>query len=219
MLPINELFETVQGEATFTGTPSIFVRLQSCPVGCPWCDTKHTWTLKQENLVSFSTLEAKTKEDDRYARLSETDICKQCQTFIARHVVITGGEPCLYDLCLLTQLLEDAGFSTQIETSGTFPVRCDRRTWVTVSPKLDMPGGLEVLQQALDRANEIKMPIGKMADVVKYQNRIMPRLGSDVVTWFQPLSLNQSATAICLQAARMHHGKVSIQTHKYIGAR
>ena len=41
--PINEIFQTIQGEGVFTGLPAIFVRLQGCPVGCPWCDTRHTW--------------------------------------------------------------------------------------------------------------------------------------------------------------------------------
>ena len=43
--PINEIFQTIQGEGVFTGVPAIFVRLQGCPVGCPWCDTRHTWVV------------------------------------------------------------------------------------------------------------------------------------------------------------------------------
>ncbi len=42
--PINEMFQTLQGEGYFTGVPAIFIRLQGCPVGCAWCDTKHTGT-------------------------------------------------------------------------------------------------------------------------------------------------------------------------------
>ena len=41
--PINEMFQTLQGEGYFTGVPAIFIRLQGCPVGCAWCDTKHTY--------------------------------------------------------------------------------------------------------------------------------------------------------------------------------
>ena len=44
LFKINELFETIQGEGTFTGVPSIFLRLQGCPVGCSWCDTKQVNT-------------------------------------------------------------------------------------------------------------------------------------------------------------------------------
>ncbi len=46
----------------------------------------------------------------------------------ARHVVITGGEPCIHDLTPLTTLLEQNGFSCQIETSGTHEVRCSPNT-------------------------------------------------------------------------------------------
>lgn len=51
--PINEMFQTLQGEGYFTGVPAIFIRLQGCPVGCAWCDTKHTWE-KRGSEVSFS---------------------------------------------------------------------------------------------------------------------------------------------------------------------
>ena len=48
---INEIFETIQGEGHFTGIPSIFIRLQGCPVGCSWCDTKHSWFVNEENRI------------------------------------------------------------------------------------------------------------------------------------------------------------------------
>lgn len=50
--PINEIFQTLQGEGVFTGVPAIFVRLQRCPVGCSWCDTKHTGTVTGKSLFS-----------------------------------------------------------------------------------------------------------------------------------------------------------------------
>ncbi len=50
------------------------------------------------------------------------------QGYTARHVVITGGEPCIHDLMPLTDLLEKSGFSCQIETSGTHEVRCTPNT-------------------------------------------------------------------------------------------
>ena len=53
---INELFETIQGEGSFTGQPSIFIRLQGCPVACSWCDTKHTWEINLDQQVSASDM-------------------------------------------------------------------------------------------------------------------------------------------------------------------
>ncbi len=63
-LNINEMFETIQGEGAHTGIPSIFVRLQGCPVGCPWCDTKHTWEIKSDLSVSPQAVISKGEESE-----------------------------------------------------------------------------------------------------------------------------------------------------------
>ena len=63
-LSINEMFETIQGEGAHTGIPSIFVRLQGCPVGCPWCDTKHTWTLEDALVTTAQAVIAKNEALD-----------------------------------------------------------------------------------------------------------------------------------------------------------
>lgn len=133
--PINEMFQTLQGEGYFTGVPAIFIRLQGCPVGCAWCDTKHTWDKLADREVSLFSILAKTKESDKWGPASSEDLLAIIgrQGWTARHVVITGGEPCIHDLTQLTSLLEQNGFSCQIETSGTHEVRCSPNTWVTVS--------------------------------------------------------------------------------------
>lgn len=66
--PINEMFQTLQGEGYFTGVPAIFIRLQGCPVGCAWCDTKHTWDKLADREVSLFSILAKTKESDKWGR-------------------------------------------------------------------------------------------------------------------------------------------------------
>ncbi len=128
--PINEMFQTLQGEGYFTGVPAIFIRLQGCPVGCAWCDTKHTWDKLADREVSLFSILAKTKESDKWGPASSEDLLAIIgrQGWTARHVVITGGEPCIHDLAPLTSLLEQNGFSCQIETSGTHEVRCTPHT-------------------------------------------------------------------------------------------
>lgn len=54
--PINEMFQTLQGEGYFTGVPAIFIRLQGCPVGCAWCDTKHTRDKLADREVSLFSI-------------------------------------------------------------------------------------------------------------------------------------------------------------------
>lgn len=105
---------------------------------------------------------SKTEEDDRWASLDADSIIMQFEAkgYTARHVVITGGEPCLYDLRPLTAVLEGRGYQCQIETSGTQPVQCSEKTRVTVSPKVNMRGGYDVLTPSLLRADEVKHPSG-----------------------------------------------------------
>lgn len=104
--PINEMFQTLQGEGYFTGVPAIFIRLQGCPVGCAWCDTKHTWEKLEDREVSLFSILAKTKESDKWGAASSEDLLAVIgrQGYTARHVVITGGEPCIHDLLPLTDL-------------------------------------------------------------------------------------------------------------------
>jgi 7-carboxy-7-deazaguanine synthase len=220
-LPVNEIFQTVQGEATYTGTPAIFIRLQGCPVGCPWCDTKHTWLVSVDRKVEIEAMMRKEKDADTFAFMTPEDLVAECLALQARHVVITGGEPCLYDLFPLTSALFEAGFSVQIETSGTREVLADCRTFVTVSPKVEMPGGFQVQASALHRANEIKMPVGKIDDIWKLIS-VLKTAGDDFmppVIWLQPLSQSPKATALCVDQATKHGWRISIQTHKYLGVR
>ena len=217
--PVNEIFETIQGEAVFTGTPAIFVRLQGCPVGCAWCDTKHTWATAPEHAVSSKLMLAKASDSPVYTQMTVDELLATLQRYAARHVVITGGEPCLYDLVPLTSALLDSEYCVQVETSGTHEVRADDRTWVTVSPKLNMPGGFSVLDAALQRANEIKYPVGKPVDVENLRACILPLTKAGVPVWLQPLSQSKSATALCVEAATNNGFRVSIQTHKFLGLR
>lgn len=218
-LPVNEVFETVQGEARFTGTPAIFVRLQGCEVGCPWCDTKHTWLLDPDQKRASDEVMAKTDDSPTWADMLPTFLANYLEdSFQARHVVITGGEPSVYDLRPFTAALIMRGYSVQLETSATQPIRVDPNVWVTVSPKIDMPGGFKVRRDSMLRADEIKHPVGKMADVEKLESILpMKREGAEV--WLQPLSESRKATALCVQVATERGWRVSIQTHKAAGLR
>ena len=63
---INEVFESLQGEGAHTGVPSIFIRLQGCPVGCPWCDTKHTWEIDLNLKVEASVVMAQNVDTEQW---------------------------------------------------------------------------------------------------------------------------------------------------------
>jgi 7-carboxy-7-deazaguanine synthase len=215
-LPINEVFETIQGEATFTGTPSVFIRLQGCPVGCAWCDTKHTWEMKGD-VIPIKSMIDKTKDTDSYSPMSIPEIMEMLKQYRATHIVLTGGEPAMYDLTDLTTKLIGYGYSVQLETSGTFEIKVHEGTWITLSPKVDMAGGYKVLPSALAFADEIKYPVGKQKDVDTLKE-LLEFTHTDSI-WLQPLSQSEKATKLCIEQATINNWKISIQTHKFIGVR
>lgn len=219
-LKINEMFETIQGEGVKTGVPSVFVRLQGCPVGCPWCDTKHTWTLDDAFLTTSDAVLSKTQESEAFFDCGDEELLAlfAARRYQARHVVITGGEPCMYDLRAITSLLHARGFTTQIETSGTYEVLCHEDTWVTVSPKVDMKGGMPVLTSALLRANEIKHPVAMQKHVEELDELLARIEGREpAFICLQPISQQQRATDLAIATCIARNWRLSLQTHKFIG--
>jgi 7-carboxy-7-deazaguanine synthase len=215
---VNEIFETLQGEATFTGTPSVFIRLQGCEVGCHWCDTKHTWAIEHTKTIPIADMMGKTQDAPTASPMSVKDILDILKTFRARHIVITGGEPAIYNLNPLTAELYLEGYSIQLETSGTHVIECHPSVFITVSPKVGMAGGFEVLQECLEMADEIKYPVGKLKDVEILKSQILTNCFTENI-WLQPLSQNNTSTKICVEQATINGWRVSIQTHKFIGMR
>ncbi|USR64149.1 7-carboxy-7-deazaguanine synthase QueE [Providencia stuartii] len=217
--PINEIFQTLQGEGVFTGVPAVFIRLQGCPVGCSWCDTKQTWEKEQDKQTTLGDIALKTLDSDSWAMADSDALIQLMKTkgFTAKHIVITGGEPCIYDLMPLTESLEQSGYQCQIETSGTYPIQCSEQTWVTVSPKVGMKGGLKVLAQAVNRANEVKHPVARGKDIEALEAILALRtsVNSPIVA-LQPISQKTAATKLCIETCIQRNWRLSIQTHKYL---
>lgn len=217
---INEIFESIQGEGAMTGVPSIFIRLQGCPVGCAWCDTQHTWTLAEEFQSSAASVLAKTKESQNWFSASAEQLLQilKDKHYTAKNVILTGGEPCMYDLRPLGQTLIDAGYSVSVETSGTFEVLVTADTWVTVSPKVDMKGGYAVREDAMLRANEIKHPIAMdkhiedLDKLLLFATQTPPPL-----VYLQPISQQKRATELAVKTCIKRNWRLSLQTHKFIG--
>ena len=216
---INELFETIQGEGSFTGQPSIFIRLQGCPVGCSWCDTKHTWEIALEQQVSASEMLNKAQENQRWSELNVAQILKVVEDkgFMAKHLVITGGEPCINDLGPLCLAFEQQGFSCQVETSGTFEVKVSDKCWVTVSPKVNMRGGYGILNSAMLRANEIKHPVATEQHVDDLKRLLSQHKITDTQVYLQPISQKKHATELAIATCIANNWRLSVQVHKYIG--
>lgn len=148
---ITEMFHTIQGEATFTGTPSLFIRTQGCDVGCSFCDTKFTWKFyEQDNLPKhtplFNPIKMK-KFNQKKGQFLQENVHKEKHLFSipvefydefaqeirawsnnvaqhTKHIVLTGGEPLRQkDLWRFYEsILQNTLFRMQLETSGTSEV-------------------------------------------------------------------------------------------------
>ena len=114
--PVMEAFATVQGEGAHVGTPSWFLRLGGCDVGCVWCDVKESWDADAHPKLGLQAIVDAAVESGR------------------KVVVVTGGEPAMHNLAPLTEALKSAGLQTHIETSGAHPLTGDW-DWITLSPK------------------------------------------------------------------------------------
>jgi 7-carboxy-7-deazaguanine synthase len=216
---VNEVFDSLQGEGAHTGRPCTFLRLQGCPVGCPWCDTKYTWSNGLP--ASWDNIVAKTAKtpDERCATLFVDELVRHMRERAPRHVVISGGEPAIYDLLPLTDGLLHAGKTCQVETSGTHKLSIHANAWVTCSPKVNMPGGYAVREDVLQRADEIKMPVGKGRDVELLRMHVLPHIRPGIPIYLQPLSCSSRATAVCIEQATRNGWMVSLQTHQLAGLR
>jgi len=216
---INELFETIQGEGSFTGQPSIFIRLQGCPVACSWCDTKHTWEIELSDKVTKKIMLAKLQETSQWAAMTVAQILALVKEkgFQAKHIVITGGEPCMVDLTPLCEAFEELDYTTQVETSGTFEVHASDKCWITVSPKINMRGGYPILNSAMLRANEIKHPVATEQHVNDLKALLSEHNIESTPIYLQPISQKARATELAIETCIANNWRLSVQVHKYLG--
>lgn len=189
------------------------------------CDTKHTWDKKDSEVIPFAEMLGKAKDSSEWADTPVETLVAFLAGQPERHIVITGGEPCMYDLTELTAKLLAFGKSVQIETSGTSEIKAHDGVFITLSPKIGMPGGLKVLMSAAYLADEIKMPVGKMKDVETLetflsQRRVMMVSDDDEIpVYLQPLSQSEKSTELCIEQARQNGWRLSAQLHKYLKIR
>lgn len=192
--PVMEHFYTLQGEGYHQGRAAYFVRLGGCDVGCVWCDVKESWD---------ASLHPPMTVDEIISHISATP---------AEMVVITGGEPLMYDLEPLVDALQDNGYSVHIETSGAYPLS-GHPDWICVSPKKFKAPLPEVLLQA----HELKVVVYHKSDLdwaEKHAELVSPRCR----LYLQPeWSRNQDMTPLIVDHIKRHpRWEFSLQMHKYI---
>ena len=193
-LPVMEDFYTLQGEGFYSGRAAYFIRLAGCDVGCHWCDVKESWDKEKHPLVSISDLVKKVKE-------SGTDF-----------VVITGGEPAMYNLTELTDALKETGIEIAMETSGAYSIK-GSIDWICLSPKkFKLP-----LEENYTKAHELKMIIFNRHDL-KWAEELKQKVSANCKLYMQP-EWDKSADVLPMMidyVKRNTEWTLSLQTHKYL---
>ncbi len=194
-LPVMEHFYTIQGEGYHSGKAAYFIRLAGCDVGCVWCDVKESWHTKG------------------YPVLTIDKILDSVKKHPSEIVVITGGEPLMYNLNNLTSALIKNGFKTHIETSGAHPPS-GYWDWITVSPKkFKAP-----LKEAIERANELKIIVYNKSDFKWAEEHADKISKTDCKLYLQPewSKQNDMMPLIIEYVKNNPKWNISLQTHKYL---
>ncbi|PJE45978.1 MAG: 7-carboxy-7-deazaguanine synthase QueE [Sediminibacterium sp.] len=189
-----EAFYTLQGEGAHQGRAAYFIRLGGCDVGCVWCDVKDSWDVTKHPIVSIDEIVAKAI------------------SYPGRLAVITGGEPLMHQLDALTNALHMAGFETNIETSGSWPLS-GHWDWICLSPKkFKAP-----LDEVIVKAHELKVVVFNKHDFTwaeKYASLVNP----SCKLYLQP-EWDKAAemTPLILDYIQANpQWRLSLQVHKYL---
>ena len=201
-LPVVETFHSLQGEGLHSGRSAFFLRLAGCDVGCPWCDTKHSWP------------------EENHPRRAVGELARQALEAThqgAAFVVVTGGEPLQHDLGPLCSALQDVA-PLHLETSGVHTLS-GRFDWITLSPKRHAPPRPKLLA----RCQELKVVVAEEADLAFAEamaaaasegNQQGPHL------LLQPAWNNTRGLALAIAHVQRHPAwRLSLQSHKLLGLR
>jgi len=192
-LPIMESFYTIQGEGYYSGSAAYFIRVAGCDVGCHWCDVKESWDSNIHPVISITMLV------DNAIKHSKM-------------VVITGGEPLMWNMNPLTKLLKQNGIKVHVETSGSNTLT-GSWDWICLSPKKRKLPSDEVYL----RANELKVIVFNKHDLI-YAEEQSKKVNKKCILFLQPEwdKKDEMLPIIVDYIKKNDKWKISLQTHKYL---
>jgi organic radical activating enzyme len=194
VLPVMEEFYTLQGEGFNTGQAAYFIRVGGCDVGCKWCDVKESWNANDFPPVSTDL------------------VVEHAMAWPAKAIVVTGGEPLLYNMDYLCDELHQRSIRTFLETSGSQPLS-GSWDWICVSPKKDAPP----LTEVANLANELKVIIRDDTDF-QWGEENTHLVSESCLLYLQP-EWSQRATMmprIIRYIQENPKWRISLQSHKYM---
>lgn len=194
MLPLMEEFYTIQGEGFNTGKAAYFIRLGGCDVGCHWCDVKESWDASLHPLTAAGV------------------IVQNALKYPGKAVVITGGEPLIYNLEYLTRQLQQNGIVTFLETSGAYPLS-GSWDWICLSPKKFKAPRPDVTALA----DELKVIVFNKSDF-KWAEEHAQMVGTNCKLYLQPeWSRSKEVTPLIIDYVMANpKWEISLQTHKFL---
>ena len=194
MLPLVEDFYSLQGEGYHTGKAAYFIRLGGCDIGCSWCDSRFSWDPLLHPLAA-------TDEIVERVINSGTD-----------SVVVTGGEPLIYNLDYLCSRFKKMKIQTFIETSGAYPLSGDW-DWICLSPKRNMPP----LDEICGAADELKVIIQERNDF-EWAEKYRYMVGNECRLYLQPEwgRFDTIIHEIVKYIKSNPYWTISLQSHKYM---
>jgi len=193
VLPLMEAFYSIQGEGSHTGKASYFIRIGGCDVGCHWCDVKESW-------------------DEKLHPATKTDIIVEDAKKHAKTVIITGGEPLMWNMNYITKSLKREDIQVHIETSGAYSLS-GTWDWICLSPKKSkMP-----LPEIYPVADELKIIIFNKHDFKFAMNEAL-KVSSKCKLYLQPeWSNKEKMTPLIIDFVLENpQWNISLQTHKYL---
>ena len=190
-----EEFYSLQGEGFQTGQVAWFIRIGGCDVGCHWCDVKESW------------------DSAKYPPLPVDPLVQRAASCPAKAVVVTGGEPLLYNLDYLCQRLKAYSITTFLETSGSAPLS-GIWDWICLSSKKEAPPRDEILSLA----NELKVII-ECQDDFDWAEKNAGLVNNQCKLYLQPeWSVSESVTPVIVEYIKDHpEWRISLQSHKFMG--
>lgn len=194
LLPIMEHFYTIQGEGFQSGRAAYFIRIGGCDVGCHWCDVKESWEAANHSLYPIDKIVKFTDEAS------------------SPLVVITGGEPVMYNLLPITTALKQLNKTVCLETSGAYTLSGDF-DWICLSPKKNKAP----LEEYYKVAHELKVIIFNMNDF-KWAETHKEKVNKNCKLYLQ-VEWSKSETMLpkVIQYVKDHpEWTISVQSHKYI---
>jgi organic radical activating enzyme len=193
-LPIMEYFYTIQGEGFYSGRAAFFIRTAGCDVGCVWCDVKESWDADKHPLQSIDFLIDEVQK-------SGTEL-----------VVITGGEPAMYDLTTIINKIKALDIEVAIETSGCYNLIGDL-DWYCFSPKkFKSP-----VEEAYLKASELKVVISHPSDF-EWAECHATKINHSCKLYLQPeWSKQERFLPEIIEYVKKHpKWRISLQTHKFM---